>query len=231
MRRLLPVISSGLLPAMAVLAQNPNPGMTTEQTRELIAVSEMGHSTVRSEGPSRSLNFEEGDDPTVVAQPVPQHEPLRAARKAAEKAEHLAKKKQHEEAIAEYRQAVALDPLYFEAWNNLALELEAVGKKDEAEQVFRRLMQSNPEHVLVFTNLAALLTAQKRYADAEAVARQAMKRHSYSFKANLVLGSVLIDEGKWSDEAKTKLEYAQVRYPEAKKLLDRWPNNAAKTAP
>jgi tetratricopeptide (TPR) repeat protein len=221
MRRLLPVVSGSLLLARVLLPQNP--GMTTQTTRALTAVLEMGRSTVGPERSSRSLNFEEGDDPTVVAHPVPPHEPLRAARKAAEKAEHLAKKKQHEDAIAEYREAVALDPLYFEAWNNLALELQATGKTDEAEQVFRRLLQSNPEHVLVFTNLAALLSSQKRYAEAEAVVRQAMKLHKYSFKANLVLGTVLIDQGKWSDEAKTTLQYARVRYPEATAMLDRWP--------
>ena len=223
MRRLLPLISGGLLPAMALLAQHPNPGMTTAQTRAMTSVSEMGRSTV---GPV--AGFEEADDPTIAKHPITPHEPLKAARKAADKAEHLAKKKQHEEAIAEYREAVALDPLYFEAWNNLALELQAAGKTEEAEQVFRRLMQSNPEHVLVFTNLATLLSGQKRYAEAEAVARQAMKLHSYSFKANLVLGSILVGEGKWSDEAKTKLQYAQVKYADAKTLLDRWPEGAAR---
>jgi Flp pilus assembly protein TadD len=215
---------------MALTAQG-NPGITTQTERVFIAVTEMGHSTIGAGDTARSLKFEEGDDPTVVAHPVSPHEPLRTARKAAEEAERLAKKKRGEEAIAKYREAVALDPLYFEAWNNLALDLDAAGKPDEAEQVFRRLMQSNPEHVLVFTNLAALLTGQKRYAEAEAVARQAMKRHNYSFKANYVLGSVLIGEGKWSDEAKTKLEYAQVRYPEARALLDRWPAGAARSAP
>jgi hypothetical protein len=44
--------------------------------------------------------------------------------------------------------------------------------------------------------LAALLSGQKRYAEAEAVARQAMKLHNFSFKANLVLGTVLTDEGQ-----------------------------------
>ena len=225
MRRILAVISGGLLPAATLLAQNP--GMSTQTTRALIGVTEMGHSTVGSAGPSQSLKFEEDDDPTVVAHPVTPHEPLRQARKAAEEAEHLAKKKRGEEAITKYRDAVALDPLYFEAWNNLALELQAVGKMDEAEQVFRRLVQSNPEHVLAFTNLAALLSGQKRYAEAEAVARQAMKLHSYSFKANYVLGSLIFSQGKWSNEAKTKLEYAQVRYVEAKKLLEHWPDKAA----
>jgi Tfp pilus assembly protein PilF len=211
------------LPLILAAPAQQNPGMSTAYTRMLTSVSEMGRSTVGAESSSRSLKLEEGDDPTVIAHPVTPHEPIRAARKAAEEAEHLAKKKQHGEAIAKYREALAIDPLYFEAWNNLALELQDTGKPDEAEQVFRRLMQSNPEHVLVFTNLVSLLSGQKRYADAEAVARQAMKQHNYSFKANLVLGAVLISQGKWSDEAKTKLEYAQVKYPEAKSLLDHWP--------
>jgi len=217
-----------VLLTVALPAQTPNPGMTTEQTRALIAVSEMGHEAIKPESLPRSVTFEEGDDPTVVAHPVPLHEPLRAARKAAENAEHLAKKKRHDEAVSKYREAVTIDPLYFQAWNNLALELSAAGKADEAERVMRRLLQSNPEHVLVFTNLAMLLIGQHRYAEAEAVARQAMKLHKYSFKANLVLGTVLIDEGKWSGEAKIKLEYAQVKYPEAKTVLDRWPNHAAR---
>jgi tetratricopeptide (TPR) repeat protein len=207
------VVSATLLLAPALPAQIR--GITTPETR-----GTPSDDTSRSHG---LAGFEEADEPAFARHPATPHEPLRAARKAAEKAEHLAKKKQHEEAIAEYREAVALDPLYFEAWNDLALELETAGKADEAEQVYRRLTQSNPEHVLAFTNLADLLSSQKRYAEAETVARQAMKFHSYSFKANLVLGTVLVNEGKWSEEAKTKLEYAQVKYPQAKSLLDRWP--------
>jgi len=47
-----------------------------------------------------------------------------------------------------------------------------------------------------------------------------------SFKANFVPGVALIDEGKWSDDARISLEYAQVRYPEAKTLLSKWPPKA-----
>jgi hypothetical protein len=50
-----------------------------------------------------------------------------------------------------------------------------------------------------------------------------VKLHSYSFTANYVLGSLLVNENKFSDEAKTKLQYAEVRSPEAKKLLEQWP--------
>lgn len=213
------LLAASLLPVCPLSAQ----GISPWQTEALTAASQMGHSIIKPEGPSRLLTFEEADDPTVAANPVSPHEPLRAARKAAEKAERLAKKKRLLEAIAKYRAAVALDPLYFQAWNNLALELSAAGQTTEAERILRRLTQTNPEHVVAFTNLAAILSGQHRYAEAEDAARQAMKLHSYSFSANFILGTVLINEGKWSGEAKTKLEFAQVKYPQAKHLLEHWP--------
>src|ERR1039458_4666827 len=95
-------------------------GITPATTRAMIEVSEMGRSTIKPESLAGSVAFEQGDDPTISAHPVTPHEPLPAARKAAEKAEHLAKRKQQEAAIAKYREAVALDPAYFQAWNNLA---------------------------------------------------------------------------------------------------------------
>jgi tetratricopeptide (TPR) repeat protein len=223
MRYVLALISGSLLLAQALYAQNA--GIDIWKTKELLGVTEMGRSTVGPLGPSM-LTFEKEDDPTVAPHPVPLHEPLRAARKEADEAEHLAKKKRHQEAIARYRDAVAIDPLYFQAWNNLGLELKGVGKMDEAEQVMRRLVQSNPEHVLVFVNLTSLLSDEKRYPDAEAVARQGVKLHGYSFTANFVLGTLLVNQSKFSDEAKTKLQYAEVKYPEAKKLLEHWPDKA-----
>ncbi len=108
----------------------------------------------------------------------------------------------------------SIDPLYYEAGNNLALELAADGQVDEAIQTLARLTRSIPEHVLAFTNLATIYCRQHRYAEAEAVARQAMKQHKYSFKANYVLGVALIDEAKWNDDARSSLEYAQVKYPD-----------------
>lgn len=149
---------------------------------------------------------------------------LRARRvRRPEKAEHLSKKGRHEDAIAEFRSALAIDAQYYEAENNLALELEAAGKAEDAEKTLRHLMQSAPQHVLGFTNLGALLCQQHRYAEAEAVARQALERHRFSFKANFLLGTALVDQGKRTEQAKLKLEYAQVKYAQAKALLDRWP--------
>jgi tetratricopeptide (TPR) repeat protein len=221
MRTVLAPISIVVLLASGAAAQS-GAGIDPWTAREMAAVSEMGHTHNGPEGPPL-LTFEKDDDPTVNPHPVPLHEPSRAVAKLADQAEHLARKKQRDEAIAKYREVLALDPQYFQAWNNLALQLKAAGKTDEAEQILRRLMQSNPEHVVVFANLGSLLTGEKRYADAETVARLAMKQHSYSFAANYLLGTALVNEGKFTDEAKTKLQYAELKYPEAKKLLEHWP--------
>lgn len=222
MRTSLALLSVLVLLSLAPALVAQSAGIDVWTTKEMIGASEMGRSQLGTVGPSMAA-FERDDDPTVAAHQAPLHEPIRQAYKEANEAEHLAKKKRHDEAIARYRDAVAVDPLYFQAWSNLALELKAVGKNDEAEQILRRLMQSNPEHVLVYANLVGILSGEKRYADAEVIAHQALKQHNYSFLANFVLGSLLVNEGKFGDEAKTKLEYAQARYPEAKKLLENWP--------
>ncbi len=217
--------SLSLVAALPVAGRAQSAGISTETTLMMDEVSHMGGPTIKPETLPRSLTMEEGDDPTVAEHPAA-HEASAAARKAAQKGERLARKKKHLEAAAMYREATEADPLYFEAWNNLALELDAAGRKDEAIATLRRLTQLAPEHVFGFTNLATLLCQRKQYADAEAVSRQALKLHNYSFKANYMLGTVLIDEGHWNEEAKTKLEYAEVKYPEAKALLARWPAKA-----
>jgi tetratricopeptide (TPR) repeat protein len=204
-------------------------GMDIRRSRALDSLSESSQPekthTSDASIPWRSLSSEAADDPTISGAATP-HKALPAARKAARKADHLAKKGHHDEAIVAYRKALAIDPQYYEAANNLALELAAAGKTDEAEKTLRHLSQSAPAHVLAFTNLATLLLQQHRYVDAEAVARQALKLHQFSFKSNYLLGAALVDQGKWDQEARLKLEYAQVKYAEAKVLLDKWPAKA-----
>jgi tetratricopeptide (TPR) repeat protein len=168
------------------------------------------------------LGEELDDDPTISAASLG-HEPPPAARKAAERAERLAKKGQHDKAIAEFQRALALDAQYYEAENNLALEYKDAGQLDQAVSTLKHLTESAPTHVLAFNNLAALLCESKRYAEAEAVERQAIKLHPFSFKANLLLATALIRQGRWTPEAKLDLQYAEAKYPEAKALLDEWP--------
>lgn len=158
------------------------------------------------------------------------HEPPPAARKAALRAEHLSKKKQHEQAIDDFKKALALDPAFYEAENNLALEYFNAGNRDTAIQTLAALTKRNPTRVLAFDNLAIILCQLHRYPEAETIARTAYTMHPFSYKANYVLGAALVEQGKWTPQAKLNLRYASERYPEANLLLAKWPKQGTTVA-
>jgi hypothetical protein len=120
MRALLPVIAGGLLFTPTLFAQAP-PDISGGAFNRF---NGMGRSASEQHVSARSLSFEDSDDPTTNRASLSPYDPPRAARKAAEKAERLSEKGDHEEAAAEFRNALAIDPQYYEAANDLALELE-----------------------------------------------------------------------------------------------------------
>jgi tetratricopeptide (TPR) repeat protein len=205
-----------------LLAQTQWDRVVQEREKWLDSASHLPRQPGQRHSNSSVLGAEADDDPTISAA-SPIHEPLPAAKKAAERAANFSKKGQHDKAIAEFQRALALDPKYYEAENNLALEFKDAGKPEQALATLKHLTESAPNHVLAFNNLAALLCESKRYAEAEAVERQAIRTHPFSFKANLLLATALIRQGRWTPEAKLDLEYAEAKYPEARGLLDQWP--------
>lgn len=216
-----------LLFSQAATRVQAQTGMQTERTRELGSLASEGRAPEKESAdvPWKSLSTEAADDPTAPAAPTP--DVPKDARKAAKKAEHLSKKGDHQAAVAEFRNALIIDPAFYEAENNLALEYEALGDRGAAEKTLRHLQETAPAHTLGMANLAVLLCEEHRYAEAEAVARHALASHRFSFKSNYLLGSALVNQGRFTSEARTALEYAQVRYPEAKSLLERWPASPA----
>ena len=192
-----------------------------ERLRELREVSKRAHEPVAEKNHTPLLAGPD-DDPTLAADTF-QHEPPAAARKIALRAEHFSKKQQHESAIAEYQKALQIDPQYYEAANDLALEYFSAGNADLALNTLTRLTKVEPTHVLAFDNLAIILCRLHRFAEAEVVATHAYKMHPFSYKAAYVFGSALVNQGKWTPDAKQALRYASERHPEAKALLAEWP--------
>jgi len=171
---------------------------------------------------SKGVGEELDDDPTISAAAI-SHEAPSAAKKAAERAARNASKGQHDKAIAEFQKALAIDPQYYEAENNLALEYRNAGQVDDSIRTLKHLIETAPTRVLAFNNLAALYCELKRYGEAEALERQAIRAHPFSFKANLLLATALIRQGRFTPEAKLDLQYAEAKYSEAKVMLDGWP--------
>lgn len=220
MRATLPGLVVAYIPMLA-LAQNGAQDMLNERARTMQALSQASHPDPKQEP---LADFRTDDDPTTGAD-VQDHLPSPEARKAFGKAERASKKKHREEAIAAFREALRLDPDYYEAANNLGIELEANGDREKAIATFQKLTASDPDRILAFNNLARLLCESHRFQEAELISRKAVKLHPYSFKANLLLGQALVQSGNWTPEAKRDLEYASVKHPEAQIWLERWPSH------
>ncbi len=72
-----------------------------------------------------------------------------------------------EEAIAAYREAIALDESLAVAWNGLAMALARQGDLDAAIEASRRYVDLDPEEPLAYTSLSVLLQQKGMIPEAE----------------------------------------------------------------
>jgi Flp pilus assembly protein TadD len=61
-----------------------------------------------------------------------------------------------EAAVTAYREALAIDPDYADAWEGLSMALADVGRFDEAIVAAARVVELNPEDQLPYTNLSRI---------------------------------------------------------------------------
>jgi tetratricopeptide (TPR) repeat protein len=73
-----------------------------------------------------------------------------------------------EEAIAKYREAIALDPAFADAWQGLALALAELGRHPEAIEAGKKLVELTPDDVLAHTTLSRLYQQANMVPEAEA---------------------------------------------------------------
>ena len=73
-----------------------------------------------------------------------------------------------EEAIAVYREALAIDPEFGDAWHGLGMALSELGRHDEAIEAGKRLCELSPDDTLAHTTLSRFYQAAGRIPEAEA---------------------------------------------------------------
>ena len=73
-----------------------------------------------------------------------------------------------EEAIAKYREAIALDPAFVDGWHGLAMAYSELGRHDDAIAEGQRLCELTPDDVLAHTSLSRFYQAAGRVPEAEA---------------------------------------------------------------
>jgi superkiller protein 3 len=112
----------------------------------------------------------------------------------------LAEQGKLDEAIAECRQAIALDPKLAESHNGLGSALRGQGKLDEAIAEYRKVIALDPKNALAHNTLGFALHNQGKLDEAIAEYRQAVALDPKDANAHNNLGAALHNQGKL-DEA------------------------------
>ena len=74
----------------------------------------------------------------------------------------------HEEAVARYREALAIDPGYVDAWHALAMAYSDMGEHVQAIEAGKKLCELSPDDVLAHTSLSRFYQAAGMVPEAEA---------------------------------------------------------------
>ncbi|MGB7602805.1 MAG: tetratricopeptide repeat protein [Candidatus Sulfotelmatobacter sp.] len=73
-----------------------------------------------------------------------------------------------EEAVAAYRESLAIDPTFTEAMHGLARALQDLQRYDEAIEVAQKITELDPDDVLAHTSLSVLYQKKGMIPEAEA---------------------------------------------------------------
>ncbi|MCM8794883.1 MAG: tetratricopeptide repeat protein [Candidatus Omnitrophica bacterium] len=111
----------------------------------------------------------------------------------------LAAQGRHEEALEEFRKAVALNPLDAVAHNNLGLALLKQKRVGEAEAIFRELIRTSEKYTPAYNNLALLLTRRGETQEAIRLYRKSLALDPYNALTHKNLGVALQKEGRMEE--------------------------------
>jgi tetratricopeptide (TPR) repeat protein len=111
----------------------------------------------------------------------------------------LRQRKRLPEAIAAYRQAIAIKPDFFEALNNLGIALRDFGQLDEAIAAHQSAVALEPQNPRAWNNLGVALSAKEEPADAILAYRRAIDLRPRYAQAFHNLGKALAVQGRFEE--------------------------------
>jgi len=147
-----------------------------------------------------------------------QHQVPSEARKEFGKGLKAMDKADHPLAIEHFAKAIAIDPQYADAHNNLGATRSALGHLEEAAAAFEKASELVPDHALALANLSIVLYKLRRYEDCATAARRALRLNPSLLNIRYLLAvSVSMRNGNEA-EALENLERAAVEIPRARLL-------------
>lgn len=175
---------------------------------------------IMEDTPGQQMIPSRGYPGTVSVQELKHNIPGKAL-KEMKKADEARTKKDIDKAILHLQRAVAFDPDYVAARNNLAALYLTRGEAKPALEQLEPAIKMDPHAPLPFSNLAVAYLMMRQFDAAERAARQTLDLARTSARAEMILGLTLVLQDKLTPEAETALERARPSYPQAHLLLGR----------
>jgi tetratricopeptide (TPR) repeat protein len=135
-----------------------------------------------------------------------------------DRASTLLEKGQLPEALAEWRNAVELDPEDGRAHYNLALTYDRMARAEDAIREYRRSIEISPTNDSAYTNLGTAIIGQGRLDEAIALFEKGLAVNPRNAKLEGNLGAALLEKGQ-TDDAITHLRRALEVEPDSTNTL------------
>lgn len=118
-------------------------------------------------------------------------------------------------AIRHYQKAIAIDPEFCAALNDLGADYLETHQLDLAVEQFKKAIVVDPHRAKPYSNLAIAYIGKGRYADAEHAARRAVDNDRTGTHGQLALGVSLVLQEKSTAETERSLKRAAPDFPDA----------------
>lgn len=151
-----------------------------------------------------------------------EHKPNKQARQLFQKASDELKRADYTAGLKYLNQALAADPDFWAAENDVGYAYLKLSENAKAEEAFERAIDIDPENPSGYTNLGVSALLLKDYKLAEKSALRALRYGEQNDEAKALLGLSQVAEGHYTPEAHRMLDEASATVPAAAKLARDW---------
>ncbi len=118
-------------------------------------------------------------------------------------------------AIAAWKEAIAMDASDPREYNNMGIDLAALGKLNEAIAEYRKSLQMNPSNPMTEVNLGSALAQEGNLTEAQQHLENALRLNPANASAQIDLGNVLSEEGGNAQKAISLLLKGLAKKPDS----------------
>jgi tetratricopeptide (TPR) repeat protein len=130
------------------------------------------------------------------------HKPSKQGRRIFHRANVQLKQRHYQVSVNLLEQALALDPGYWGAVNNLGYTYLKLEQQEVAEHTFEQAIQLDPENSIGYVNLSVAALNQQDYCVAENAARTALRLNPQLSEAKALLSLAQVGQGIWTHEGR-----------------------------